>query len=140
MLGVFEVARLNQIKPVGRPKSTPTHEATERQLAILEFIRKGCRAGRSPTIREIAKAFQINSPNGVVCHLNALVKKGLLRRTGEHRACSYLPVDAGPSPETQRDQLADVLRRLLTTVGVPVSETDGPEQLVEAAERLIESL
>ncbi|HID77167.1 MAG TPA: transcriptional repressor LexA, partial [Planctomycetaceae bacterium] len=33
-----------------------------------------------PTVREIGRQFGIQSPNGVVCHLKALEKKGLIRR------------------------------------------------------------
>lgn len=54
---------------------------TKRQAEILEMI-NDCvtRNGFAPSIREIADAFQISSPNGVVCHLKALEKKGFLSR------------------------------------------------------------
>ena len=52
---------------------------TQRQQEILAYIEdKSRRYG--PTIREIALAMQIASPNGVVCHLRALEKKGRIRR------------------------------------------------------------
>ena len=49
---------------------------TKRQAEILEMI-NDCvtRNGFAPSIREIADAFEISSPNGVVCHLKALEKK-----------------------------------------------------------------
>lgn len=57
------------------------NEMTTRQRAIYEFIRDLIqRRGFGPTIREIADAFDIASPNGVVCHLKALEKKGLIHR------------------------------------------------------------
>jgi repressor LexA len=57
------------------------NEMTRRQRAIYEFIRELVqRRGYGPTIREIADAFDIASPNGVVCHLKALEKKGLIHR------------------------------------------------------------
>lgn len=53
---------------------------TERQQEVYEFICKN--AGfYGPTVREIAAALQISSPNGVVCHLKALERKGRIRRT-----------------------------------------------------------
>ena len=54
---------------------------TKRQAEILEMI-NDCvtRNGFAPSIREIADAFEISSPNGVVCHLKALEKKGFLSR------------------------------------------------------------
>lgn len=54
---------------------------TKRQRAVYEFIREKIRGrGYGPTVREIGTHFRINSPNGVVCHLKALEKKGLISR------------------------------------------------------------
>jgi repressor LexA len=54
---------------------------TERQQEVYEFIRDKIRGrGYGPTVREIAAQFGIQSPNGVVCHLKALEKKGLITR------------------------------------------------------------
>ena len=50
---------------------------TRRQRAIYEFIRdKIVNRGYGPTVREIGARFRISSPNGVMCHLKALEKKG----------------------------------------------------------------
>jgi repressor LexA len=54
---------------------------TERQKDVYEFIRDKIRnRGYGPTVREIGDRFQISSPNGVMCHLKALEKKGLITR------------------------------------------------------------
>jgi repressor LexA len=54
---------------------------TERQLEVYEFIRDKIRTrGYGPTVREIGTEFDIASPNGVVCHLKALEKKGIITR------------------------------------------------------------
>lgn len=56
---------------------------TDRQKQIYEFIRdKIDGRGYGPTVREIGLAFEIKSPNGVMCHLKALEKKGLIIREG----------------------------------------------------------
>ena len=56
-------------------------EMTKRQKAIYEFIRDKIRnRGYGPTVREIGKQFDIRSPNGVICHLKALEKKGYISR------------------------------------------------------------
>jgi repressor LexA len=56
-------------------------QLTARQREIYEFIRtKIENRGYGPTVREIGEAFKIKSPNGVMCHLTALVKKGLITR------------------------------------------------------------
>ena len=54
---------------------------TKRQRQVYEFIRdKIQNRGYGPTVREIGAEFQISSPNGVMCHLKALEKKGLITR------------------------------------------------------------
>jgi repressor LexA len=56
---------------------------TERQREIYNFIRSKIEGrGYGPTVREIGLAFDIKSPNGVMCHLKALEKKGLIHREG----------------------------------------------------------
>lgn len=57
-------------------------QLTKRQHAIYEFIRdKIQNRGYGPTVREIGDEFDIASPNGVMCHLKALEKKGLIKRS-----------------------------------------------------------
>src|SRR5262249_43533043 len=54
---------------------------TPRQREIYNFIRGKIQGrGYGPTVREIGVHFQIKSPNGVMCHLKALQKKGLIHR------------------------------------------------------------
>src|ERR1700740_3269366 len=54
---------------------------TPRQKEIYNFIRGKIHGrGYGPTVREIGLQFQIKSPNGVMCHLKALQKKGLIHR------------------------------------------------------------
>ena len=54
---------------------------TPRQREIYNFIRSKIQGrGYGPTVREIGVHFQIKSPNGVMCHLKALQKKGLIHR------------------------------------------------------------
>lgn len=57
-------------------------QLTKRQLAIFEFVRDKIRKrGYGPTVREIGEEFEISSPNGVMCHLKAIEKKGLITRS-----------------------------------------------------------
>jgi repressor LexA len=54
---------------------------TNRQREVYQFIREKIRhRGYGPTVREIGTQFHISSPNGVMCHLKALEKKGLIHR------------------------------------------------------------
>jgi repressor LexA len=65
---------------------------TVRQQAVHEFIVHQIRIRRiSPTIREIAREFGIRSPNGVVCHLTALKRAGLIAwNSGQARTIRLL--------------------------------------------------
>lgn len=54
---------------------------TPRQREIYDFLKdKIVNRGYGPTVREIGAHFDIKSPNGVMCHLKALEKKGLITR------------------------------------------------------------
>jgi repressor LexA len=58
-----------------------TNSLTSRQREIYEFLKeKITKRGYGPTVREIGAQFGIRSPNGVMCHLKALEKKGLISR------------------------------------------------------------
>src|SRR5437588_2310304 len=68
-------------------------QLTERQKEIYHFIRQKIESrGYGPTVREIGLGFGIKSPNGVMCHLKALEKKGLITRE-EHAARAIQLVD-----------------------------------------------
>lgn len=59
----------------------PIDNLTDKQKAVYDFIRDKIRSrGYGPTVREIGTEFDISSPNGVVCHLKALEKKGMITR------------------------------------------------------------
>lgn len=54
---------------------------TDKQKKVLEFIQRQITdRGHSPTIREIGEKFGIQSTNGVRTHINALIKKGYLKK------------------------------------------------------------
>jgi repressor LexA len=58
-----------------------TGTLTDRQEKVYEFIReKISTRGYGPTVREIGEEMDIRSPNGVMCHLKALEKKGMIKR------------------------------------------------------------
>ena len=52
---------------------------TERQQRVVDFIGSfHAEHGYAPTIRQIAEQFGFRSPNGVICHLRALQKRGVI--------------------------------------------------------------
>jgi len=87
--------------PPGGPPGKPP---TARQRAVLDVIAKSISTrGYPPTVREIGKVLGMRSPNAVQQHIDALRKKGLLRRVrrSEHRASvpeSFEPTEAPDSP------------------------------------------
>lgn len=70
------------LRAAGDAEEVSADEApTERQMEIYAFIRDKIQSrGYGPTVREIGTAFKIRSPNGVVCHLKALERKGFITR------------------------------------------------------------
>ena len=76
---------------------------TPKQQEIFHYIRRYIEDnGYPPAIRDIGTAFDIRSPNGVMCHLKALQKKGYIHRDektetkgGKARAITIPGVSAG---------------------------------------------
>lgn len=61
--------------------TTEPKPMTAKQAKIFDFIAEHIESkGYPPTIRDICRAFDIKSPNGVMCHLNALKAKGKINR------------------------------------------------------------
>ena len=72
---------------------------TPRQREVYEFIRDRIRArGYGPTVREIGSNFGISSPNGVMCHLKALEKKGLIVREANMSRAIQLATESANMP------------------------------------------
>jgi repressor LexA len=69
------------MNPILAPDQSSKPSLTANQRRIFEYI-QGYIAenGYPPAIRDIGKAFDIASPNGVMCHLRALQKKGYIHR------------------------------------------------------------
>lgn len=60
---------------------TATETLTKKQMRVLQFIARYIAEKKyPPAIRDIQSFMSISSPNGVICHLNALVRKGWIRR------------------------------------------------------------
>jgi repressor LexA len=74
-----------------------TDSLTTRQMAVFEFIKEKILArGYGPTVREIGEHFKISSPNGVMCHLRALEKKGLLHRVRKQERAVARAIELAP--------------------------------------------
>ncbi len=97
-------------------------QLTARQREIYEFIRGKIESrGYGPTVREIGLGFGIKSPNGVMCHLKALEKKGLIKREG-FSARAIMLVDHRP-PAQGLPMLG------LVAAGTPTAAVEQDERL-----------
>lgn len=74
---------------------------TDRQGEIFEYIYQRIYDGQPPSVREIGEAFDIKSPNGVMCHLKALVRKGVITMA-ETQARSIRLVSDSPKARIER--------------------------------------
>src|SRR6185312_8047358 len=73
---------------LSRIRRPPMNDAklTAKQQHIYNYIRKHIEGkGFPPAIRDICDAFSISSPNGAMCHLKALEKKGFISRVSKHK-------------------------------------------------------
>ena len=70
--------------------TTPRQPLTDRQAEILQYIADHTMP-MSPTYREIQKAFRFRSPNAVSEVVDALERKGYVRR-GEKRHARNIEV------------------------------------------------
>ena len=97
---------------------------TSRQREIYSFIRSKIQGrGYGPTVREIGLQFQIKSPNGVMCHLKALQKKGLIHREPNMSRAIQLLDD----PTTAQPTGVKMLGRI--AAGSPIEAIEQDEEL-----------
>ncbi len=98
--------------------NSKTSTLTSRQRQIYEFLKdKILDRGYGPTVREIGSAFGIRSPNGVMCHLKALEKKGLITR--ESRMSRAIQLTERPLPSTSLSLAGRIaLHSPLLSIGV----------------------
>lgn len=65
---------------------------TQKQEDVLQFLRERIHGGSTPTYREIAEHFGFKSPKAATDHVQALERKGCLRRNGRRsRGIELIP-------------------------------------------------
>ncbi len=105
---------------------------TDRQQSVYEFIRdKIVNRGYGPTVREIGEQMDIRSPNGVMCHLRALERKGMIKRTAnKSRAIELIQPGTVPVRSTSLPMAGRVAAGLCT-LAIEQNETiDLSEMLI----------
>src|SRR5438477_11334279 len=97
---------------------------TSRQREIYSFIRSKIQGrGYGPTVREIGLQFHIKSPNGVMCHLKALQKKGLIHREPNMSRAIQLLDDPATAPRAGVKMLGRI------AAGAPIEAIEQDEEL-----------
>jgi repressor LexA len=97
---------------------------TSRQREIYSFIRSKIQGrGYGPTVREIGNQFHIKSPNGVMCHLKALQKKGLIHREPNMSRAIQLLDDPTTAPPAGVKMLGRI------AAGSPIEAVEQDEEL-----------
>jgi SOS-response transcriptional repressor LexA len=71
---------------------------TARQRQVLDLIlRSIADRGIPPTVRELMDRMEIRGPNGIICHLKSLERKGFIAREVDH-ARGIKILKGGPKP------------------------------------------
>lgn len=104
---------------------------TDRQRDVLRFIKDFMRSrGYPPTVREVARKFGYRSPLAAKQHIDALVRKGYLRRApGISRGLSA--AEAPQSPETLTIPVVGTIR-----AGTPILATEQIEEYLRVSRDL----
>ncbi|MEM8734767.1 MAG: transcriptional repressor LexA, partial [Planctomycetota bacterium] len=77
--------------------------------------------GYGPTVREIGEHMNIRSPNGVMCHLKALEKKGMITRKANKSRAIELTESLERQPRVELPVLGAVRNGVCSTNGQSVS-------------------
>lgn len=118
------------------------NQLTDRQQEIYDYIRREIYSGRPPTVRDVGKHFRISSPNGVMCHLDALEKKGLIIRDRLKARGITLMEDTVTMPLSELEELNAQREMLLKACKAALVLVDnrGNLQFMECAAMLKEAI
>ncbi|MFN3193363.1 MAG: transcriptional repressor LexA [Aureliella sp.] len=97
---------------------------TTQQQFVYDYIRdKIVTRGYGPTVREIGEHMNIRSPNGVMCHLKALEKKGMITRKANKSRAIELTESLERQPRLELPLLGSLRNGMCSTNG---SAAGGP--------------
>jgi repressor LexA len=107
-------------------------ELTDRQQAILSYIKESIsERGFPPSIREISAQFGIQSTQGVQRHLEALEKKGYVKK--DPRAARSLQITHDPAETPIQDHVRQIPVLGEVAAGKPISAIENNEGLLPFA-------
>ncbi len=102
-----------------------TRGLTEKQQRILEFLMEYVTdKGYPPSIREIGNRFNISSLRGVTVHLDALERKGMIKRANTSRSITIIGKTGATAP-AKNVQMIPLIGTI--AAGVPITASENIE-------------
>jgi repressor LexA len=115
-----------------------TRGLTDKQERILTFIVDYVNdKGYPPSIREIGNFFNISSLRGVTVHLDALERKGYIKRANTARAITVIGKTGSTSPQRS---VAFVPLVGTIAAGVPITATQNVEGQVPVPQEMVHNV
>jgi repressor LexA len=112
-----------------------TKGLTEKQARILNFIVDHVHArGYPPSIREIGNAFGFSSLRGVTVHLDALERKGYIRRASTSRSITVIG-RTGTGNSTKNVAFLPLVGTI--AAGTPITATENIEGFVPVPQDIV---
>jgi len=112
-----------------------TRGLTDKQDRILKFILEYVNdKGYPPSIREIGNAFGISSLRGVTVHLDALERKGYIKRASTSRSITVIGQTGATAP-SRNVAFLPVLGKI--AAGVPILANENVEYHVPVPQELV---
>ena len=108
---------------------------TDRQKEILEYLESfTAESGYPPTVREVCAATGLKSPRSVSQHLQALERKGYIKRgRDKSRAIQFLHKTSGA-----RDNLVGLQLVGVVAAGAPITPTESRQPTYSVDKRLVD--
>lgn len=115
-----------------------TRGLTDKQQKILAFLEEYVNdKGYPPSIREIGNAFDISSLRGVTVHLDALERKGMIKRANTSRSITIIGKTGATSP-TRNVSFVPLVGTI--AAGVPITATQNVEAQVPVPQELVHNV
>jgi repressor LexA len=115
-----------------------TRGLTDKQERILNFIVEYVNdKGYPPSIREIGNAFEISSLRGVTVHLDALERKGYIKRASTSRSITVIGKTGATSPSRN---VAFVPLVGTIAAGTPITATENVEGMIPVPQEMVRNI
>lgn len=115
-----------------------TRGLTDKQERILNFIVQYVEdKGYPPSIREIGTAFEISSLRGVTVHLDALERKGYIKRANTSRSITVIGKTGATSPKRNVTFLPIVGT---IAAGIPITASENVEGHVPVPQEMVHNV